>query len=59
MDIAGISMGMSQINTSSQVGISLLKMSMDDSKEVAGRMTEMLGQAAVNPNVGQNLDVCV
>ena len=58
MDIAGVSMAMSQSKVNNQASIQLMKIAMDTGKENAASMTQML-QQAVNPNVGQHLDVRV
>lgn len=58
MDIAGLSMAMSQSKVNDQAGIQLMKIAMDTGKENAATMTQMLEKAAC-PNLGQNLDIRV
>ena len=59
MDIAALSMVMSQSKAQTAAGISVMKMAMDTSKETATQMAEMMGNVAVDTNVGQHLDVRV
>lgn len=59
MDIAQLSMVMSQSRTAESAGIALTKMAMDTGKENAAQMTEMLSDAAVDPNRGSRIDVSV
>lgn len=56
MDIAAISMVMSQSNIQQSAGIAVMKMAMDTGKDNAKQMTEMMTNIAINPNVGQNFD---
>ena len=56
MDIAALSMVMSQANVQQNAGIAVMKMAMDTGKENASQMTDMIKNIAVDPNVGQNLD---
>lgn len=56
MDIAALSMVMSQARVQQDVGISVMKMAMDTGKENATQMTDMMKNVAVDTNVGQNLD---
>lgn len=58
MDIAGVSVAMSQSKVNEKASIQLMKIAMDTGKENAASMTQML-QQAVDPNVGQHLDVRV
>lgn len=57
MDIASLSMVMSQSRVQESAGIAVMKMAMDTGKETAAQMTEMTKNVAVDPNVGQHLDV--
>lgn len=59
MDIAALSMVMSQSRVQESAGISVMKMAMDAGKETATQMTEMIKNVAVDPNIGQHLDVRV
>jgi hypothetical protein len=52
MDIASLSIGMSQGSAMQQVGVSVMKIAMDDGKQNAEQMTKMME----NTNVGQNFD---
>ena len=56
MDIAALSMVMSQSRVQESAGIAVMKMAMDTSKENAAQMTEMVKNVAVDTNVGQQLD---
>ncbi|RQN12309.1 putative motility protein [Clostridium butyricum] len=57
MDIASLSMVMSQSRVQQSAGISVMKLAMDTGKETATQMTEMMKNIAVDPNLGQHLDV--
>ncbi|MDS0527628.1 YjfB family protein [Clostridium sp. SHJSY1] len=57
MDIAALSMYMSQSSIKSAVSTSVLKMAMDNGKEMASEMTSMMGKMAVDTSKGMNLDV--
>lgn len=57
MDIARLSIAMSQNSVKNQVSTALLKISMDSNSEVMSNITEMMGNVATNPNVGTTLDV--
>ncbi|MBU3155072.1 YjfB family protein [Clostridium estertheticum] len=56
MDIAALSMVMSQANVQQNAGIAVMKMAMDTGKENATQMTDMMKNVAVDTSVGQNLD---
>ncbi|MBW9170642.1 YjfB family protein [Clostridium estertheticum] len=56
MDIAALSMVMSQSRVQQDAGIAVMKMAMDTGKENATQMTDMMKNVAVDTNVGQNLD---
>ena len=56
MDIGALSMIMSQSRVQQSAGVAVLKMAMETSKETATQMTEMMGNVAVDSNVGQHLD---
>lgn len=58
MDIAELSVAMSQANVMNQASISVMKMAMDTGKENAKGMTDMIEKLA-SPNLGQNLDIRV
>jgi len=59
MDIAALSMAMSQSTVQQSAGIAVMKMAMDTGKENATQMTEMIKNSAVDPNLGSHLDVSV
>ncbi|MFU0784422.1 MAG: YjfB family protein [Thermoanaerobacterium thermosaccharolyticum] len=56
MDIAALSMAMSQFNVSTAVNTSLMKKALDDGTENAVQMIQSINQAS-NTNVGTKLDV--
>lgn len=57
MDIAGLSIAMSQQKTQDAVGISLMRMVMGNAKENSSEMIKMMENMAVDPNLGHSLDV--
>ncbi len=63
MNIAGLSMNMSMIDTKSQVGTAVLGKVMDTNEAMGQNLVAMLDSAAmersVNPAVGGNLDLRV
>jgi len=59
MDIAALSIIMSQSRVQESAGISVMKMAMDTGKESASQMTEMMKNMAVDPNRGLHLDIRV
>ncbi|SFS84006.1 YjfB family protein [Paenibacillus sp. BC26] len=56
MDIAALSMSLSQINLSQAVGISVLRIAKDQSSEQSQQMIQMM-ERSVQPNLGGNLDI--
>ncbi|ENK1242690.1 putative motility protein [Clostridium sporogenes] len=56
MDIGGLSMALNQGKLAQAVSLSLMKITMNTSKENAAQMTEMIKEL-VDPNVGQNIDL--
>lgn len=56
MDIAALSMSLSQMKFSQAVSTSVLKLAMDSSNEQITDLTKIMEQS-VNPNVGTNIDV--
>ncbi|AJD32571.1 MULTISPECIES: YjfB family protein [Clostridium] len=56
MDIGGLSMALNQGKLAQAVSLSLMKITMNTSKENAVQMTEMIKES-VNPNIGQNIDL--
>lgn len=57
MDIAALSILMSQSRVQQSAGIAVAKIAMDTNKEIAAQMTEKLKNSAVNPNLGNHIDV--
>jgi len=57
MDIAALSVAMSQSRVQQSAGIAIAKMAMDTNKAASALMTEIMGNVAVDPNLGNNLDV--
>ena len=57
MDIGSLSIAMSQSSIQTQVGTALLKMSMDNSEQVAENLNAMMGNVAVDTNLGNIIDV--
>jgi hypothetical protein len=62
MDIAALSMGMSQTKAQQDASIAVMKMAMDTGKTNASGLVEMLSQTksmemSVQPNLGGNLDI--
>ncbi len=58
MDIASISMAMSQSNVSKNIGIAMLSKSLDNVESTGDAMVTML-EECVDPNRGQNIDLRV
>ena len=52
-----LSMIMSQSRVQQDAGIEVAKMAMDASKETGTQMTEMMKNVAVDPNLGNHIDV--
>lgn len=59
MDIGALSMVLSQSKAQTAAGIALMKKAMDTGNETATQMTEMMKNVAVDPNLGQHLDIKV
>ena len=63
MDIAGVSMALSNVSLQSQVGTAVLSKAMDTNEELAQGLMELIDSAAmersVNPAVGSNFDMYV
>jgi hypothetical protein len=62
MDIAAISMAMSQASLMQDASLSVMKIAMDTAKVNAANMTEMLSQSSamqqsVQPHLGGRIDV--
>ncbi len=56
MDIAALSMGMSQQNIMSQIGVAVLDKSLATVSSATDSMVKMMEQS-VNPSLGQNIDI--
>lgn len=63
MDIAGVSMALSNISTMSQVSTAVLDKALETNEQLGANMVEMMNAAAmelsVNPGVGANFDMCI
>lgn len=59
MDIAALSMSMSQTSLASAVSTSMMKMTMNTSEVAAQRVIKMIDEMELNPAVGSNLDITV
>ena len=63
MDIASISMAMSQSTTLTKVGAAVLSNAMDTNESLGKGLVEMIDAAAmersVNPHIGSNFDMLV
>lgn len=63
MDIAGLSMSVSQMNLQTDIGVALLSNAMDTTEVLGQGMVEMLDAAAmersVTPHIGGNIDIMV
>ena len=58
MDIAAISMAMSQQNLMNNVNVALLSKSLDTVETAGADMVKMMEQS-VSPNLGQNIDITI
>ena len=58
MDIAAISMAMSQQNLMTNVNVALLSQSLDTVETAGADMVKMMEQS-VQPNLGQNIDITI
>jgi len=60
MDIAGVSMALSQVKLQSDVGTAVLSKAMDTSEQMGQSIVSMIDRSAmersVNPNIGGNVD---
>jgi len=65
MDIAALSMGISQMNVAQQASISVLKMAINTGEMQMEELLQMVQQntklmeQAVTPHLGQNVDICL
>jgi len=58
MDIAALSMGLSQMKVAQEASVSVLKMAMDTAKGQSLDLAKMLEQS-VNPHIGGNIDISI
>lgn len=58
MSISSMAIGASSINTSSTVGLAMVKKSLEAMDNEGDGMRKMM-EASVNPNIGQNIDYTV
>ena len=58
MDRAGLSTAMSMANVQDDIGVAVLKKSLD-TIETAGAGLQKMMEASVNPNLGQNIDYSI
>lgn len=56
MDIAALSMGLSQANLMQSVNVSVLSMSLDTVEQSGDAMVQMM-EKSVNPQLGQTIDI--
>ncbi len=56
MDIAALSMGLSQMKVAQQASISVMKIAMDNAKVQTADLTKMMEQS-ISPHVGGNIDI--
>ena len=56
MDVAALSMALSQMKVSQQVGYSVTKMAMDSSKQSMDDLSKVL-QQSVQPHLGSSIDI--
>ncbi|MDR3593992.1 YjfB family protein [Clostridium sp.] len=54
-----LSMVMSQSKAQTAASVALMKMAMDTSKESGTQMTEMMKNSAIEPNLGNHIDISV
>lgn len=59
MDIAELSIVMSQSKVQNAASIAVAKIAMDTNKENGTQITEMIKNVAVDPNLGNYIDVSV
>lgn len=59
MDIAGLSIGMSQVSQQNSVQLAVVNMAMDTSQVESTNMIDMINGMSVEPDKGQNIDATV
>ena len=57
MDIAALSVAMSQVTSTEAASMSVMKMAMNTGVENATQMTDMMKNISLEPNLGQHIDV--
>ena len=63
MDIAGLSMSLSQMKAAQQVSVSVMKLSMDTAKNHGSEMVQMIQnntrmlEQSVTPHLGASIDI--
>lgn len=61
MDIAGVSMALSNISTQTQIGTAVLDKALQTNEDLGAGMVQMIDAAAmersVNPHIGGNFDM--
>lgn len=59
MDIAALSMVLSQSKVQTEASIAVMKKAMDTGRENATQMTEMIKNVAVDPDLGNHIDASI
>lgn len=63
MDIAGMSVALSQVNLQTDIGVAVLDKAMDTTEVLGSNMVQMIDAAAmersVTPHLGSNMDIRV
>ncbi|MFT8344007.1 MAG: YjfB family protein [Clostridium beijerinckii] len=59
MDIAALSMVLSQSKAQTAASTAVMKKAMDTGKENATQMTEMIKNVAVDPDLGNHIDASI
>lgn len=57
MDIAALSMDMSQVSLQNEVQLSLMRMAVEDSNVINEKMNDMIDNMAIDINLGTKIDV--
>lgn len=58
MDIAALSVGLSTIQTTNDIGVAMLSKQLDTFEDMGDSMAKMM-ELSVNPHIGGNIDVSV
>lgn len=59
MDVAGLSMGMSQVSQQNSVQLAVINMAMDTAQVESTNMVDMMNNISVEPYKGQNINATV